>query len=262
MSKIGKNIRKIRVVKQLSQASFAQIFNLARPSVGAYEEGRSEPRIETIVQIGQYFGISIDDLLNKELTINDLYRFDPLKKKNGTEPIKETASINTLVLNTIVVRAENQQEYSGNFSNNTYLDSLPRYHFPGIKVVNARAFEAEGDSMAFDGKGILQGDLLICTSMVPKPSNLTNGKVYALVCENRILIRRYKSGDKKMIFLCDNPDWPAEEYSPKEIMEIWQADAIFSRSLGPPLQLKGRIEDLEQKYFDLAEKIRDLEKNK
>ena len=34
MSFIGKNIKKIRTVKNLSQAGFAQLFNLARPSVG------------------------------------------------------------------------------------------------------------------------------------------------------------------------------------------------------------------------------------
>ncbi|MCZ6899785.1 MAG: transcriptional regulator, partial [Bacteroidetes bacterium] len=34
MSYIGKNIKKIRTIKKLSQAQFAQLFNLARPSVG------------------------------------------------------------------------------------------------------------------------------------------------------------------------------------------------------------------------------------
>jgi transcriptional regulator with XRE-family HTH domain len=76
MGIIGKNIRKIRTVKKLSQAAFAELFNLARPSVGAYEEGRSEPKIDTLIQIAQYFGISIDSLLTKELTINDLFNFN------------------------------------------------------------------------------------------------------------------------------------------------------------------------------------------
>ena len=262
MSKIGKNIRKIRVVKQLSQASFAQIFNMARPSVGAYEEGRAEPRIDTVVQIGQYFGISIDDLLNKELTINDLYRFDPLRRKNATEPLAEPSPRNTQVLNTLMVSLENHQAYAKDFSNSAFLDSLSKFHFPGIKVVNARAFEAAGDSMAFDGKGILQGDLVICSHTIQKPSLLQTGKIYVLVTINGLSIRRFKSGEKKIIFLCDNPDWPAEEYTPKVLSEIWQAEAVYSRSLAPPLPLKGRIEDLEQKFFDLEQKIKSLEKDK
>ena len=51
MSFIGKNIRKIRTIKKLSQADFAKIFELARPSVGAYEEERAEPKVDTIIQI-------------------------------------------------------------------------------------------------------------------------------------------------------------------------------------------------------------------
>ncbi|MTI32320.1 helix-turn-helix domain-containing protein, partial [Xanthovirga aplysinae] len=49
MSYIGKNIRKIRSVKKLSQAAFAQLFDLGRATVGAYEEGRAEPKIDTII---------------------------------------------------------------------------------------------------------------------------------------------------------------------------------------------------------------------
>jgi DNA-binding XRE family transcriptional regulator len=55
MGVIGKNVRKIRTVKKLSQAAFAEIFNLARPSVGAYEEERSEPKLETVIQIASLF---------------------------------------------------------------------------------------------------------------------------------------------------------------------------------------------------------------
>ena len=74
MSQIGQNIRKIRSAKKLNQTQFAEIFNLTRGSVGAYEEGRAEPKIDTIIQIANYFSLSIDLLLNKEITVNDLFQ--------------------------------------------------------------------------------------------------------------------------------------------------------------------------------------------
>ena len=40
MSYIGKNIKKLRSVKGLSQAKFAELFDIKRASIGAYEEGR------------------------------------------------------------------------------------------------------------------------------------------------------------------------------------------------------------------------------
>ena len=76
MSFIGKNIKKIRTVKKINQVDFAELFGLARASVGSYEEGRAEPKVDTIIAIANHFGISIDLLLKKELTVNELYRFD------------------------------------------------------------------------------------------------------------------------------------------------------------------------------------------
>lgn len=80
MSYVGKNIKKIRSVKNLNQTQFAEIFDLKRASIGAYEEGRAEPKIATLTEIAKKFGISVDELLNKELSVNDLFHFDIFKK--------------------------------------------------------------------------------------------------------------------------------------------------------------------------------------
>ncbi|MEP5132314.1 helix-turn-helix domain-containing protein, partial [Nonlabens ulvanivorans] len=76
MSFFGKNIKKIRGIKSLSQQAFADLFDLKRGTLGAYEEGRSEPKIETIIKIANYFSISIDDILTAELTVNQLLKFN------------------------------------------------------------------------------------------------------------------------------------------------------------------------------------------
>lgn len=75
MSHIGKNIRKIRISKKLTQTEFAELFDLKRTAVGSYEEGRAEPKIETMVKISEYFKISLDQLLKQELSINDIFHF-------------------------------------------------------------------------------------------------------------------------------------------------------------------------------------------
>ncbi len=76
MSNIGKNIRKIRTSKGLSQAAFAELFGLTRASVGAYEEGRAEPKLEAIVQIAKYFSFTLDKILMDELTVNEIHQFE------------------------------------------------------------------------------------------------------------------------------------------------------------------------------------------
>ena len=75
MSFFGKNIKKIRVAKKMTQTEFADLFNLKRTAVGSYEEGRAEAKIDTIIKIADYFKLSLDQLLRKELTINDIFHF-------------------------------------------------------------------------------------------------------------------------------------------------------------------------------------------
>lgn len=72
MSHIAENIVKLRKVKHLSQTKFAEIFSLTRASVGAYEEGRAEPKLDKLIEIAHYFGLTLDQLVTKQLTENDI----------------------------------------------------------------------------------------------------------------------------------------------------------------------------------------------
>ncbi len=76
MSNIGKNIRKIRTTKGLSQSAFAELFGLTRASIGAYEEGRAEPKLDAIVQIAKHFSFTLDKILMDEVTVNEIYQFE------------------------------------------------------------------------------------------------------------------------------------------------------------------------------------------
>jgi len=76
MSNFGKNIKKIRFAKKLSQTQFAELFNLKRTALGAYEEGRAEAKINTIIEIAKYFNLTLNKLLTEELTVNDIFHFN------------------------------------------------------------------------------------------------------------------------------------------------------------------------------------------
>ncbi len=104
MSYFGRNIRKIRNAKNISQTQFAQLFSLTRASIGAYEEGRAEAKIDTIIAIARHFEISVDMLLLQELTLNEIFHLSKRTKSlseslNPLQPTQNTdnKSINTLI---------------------------------------------------------------------------------------------------------------------------------------------------------------------
>ncbi|SDI69277.1 helix-turn-helix domain-containing protein [Chryseobacterium jejuense] len=72
MSFFGTNIKKIRQVKGLSQKAFADLFDLNRGVISSYEEGRAEPKIETILKVASHFSLDLDKLLTETLQVNQL----------------------------------------------------------------------------------------------------------------------------------------------------------------------------------------------
>ncbi|HAN76370.1 MAG TPA: transcriptional regulator, partial [Bacteroidales bacterium] len=88
MSYFGHNIKKIRTVKNLSQQAFADMFNLKRASVGAWEEGRAEPKLDTMAEIAEAFEISLDTLVRYDLKINELLKFEGVEQMPfGEQPL-------------------------------------------------------------------------------------------------------------------------------------------------------------------------------
>jgi len=59
----------------MSQTEFADLFELKRTALGSYEEGRAEAKIDTVIKIADYFQLTLDQLLRKELTINEIFHF-------------------------------------------------------------------------------------------------------------------------------------------------------------------------------------------
>lgn len=96
MSYIGKNIKKLRSVKGLSQAKFAELFDIKRASIGAYEEGRAEPKTDTIIMIANEFNLSLDNLLARELTVNQLSGFNLSNEEKANNISKPVISPNLI----------------------------------------------------------------------------------------------------------------------------------------------------------------------
>lgn len=278
MSFIGKNIKKIRTVKKLSQASFAELFNLARPSVGAYEEGRAEPKIDTILAMASHFGLSTDALLRKELTVNELYSLDILKgefdptqmppalgkssrqeqqaeKKGSTAALPAPAGIP-------LVDRESALEYIINVDKRDFINKLPAIALPAKGKGEKRAFEYSGQEMYHHGSGLREGDILLCQLLKKEEmAKLETEKIYLFVTPQRLVVRRLQQADKKGVDLkADNPAFDPIHLSETEILEIWEVKGVWSTHLSAPANLESRMLLLESRLESLESKLTMLQK--
>ena len=67
---VDSNLKFLRKKNGLTQAQLAEKLNIKRSLVGAYEEGRAEPRLSTLVNISRLFDISLDQLVTFDLSKN------------------------------------------------------------------------------------------------------------------------------------------------------------------------------------------------
>lgn len=262
MSYVGKNIKRIRSVKKLSQADFAKLFNLARPSVGAYEEGRSEPKIQTLLDIAQKFNLSVDILLTKELTVNDLYKLDMLNDKfdqmhGGKKEPVEVVKTNAIGL----VRAGRFPEYIANHQKRDFLNALPPVDLPLSFKGEARAFEVYGREMDYNHAGIHHGDLLLCKKEEPSPASLVPGHVYVVVTQDQVIIRRLKHLDaQKLSLMADDPNFSNIEVPVNDqLLEVWEVKGVFSTYMNPPKLVDEKVMLLENTVKDITERLARLE---
>ena len=69
---IGENIKRLRKQQEIKQAVLASKLNIGRQTLSAYERGVTLPDVHALIEIADYFGVSLDELTGRsELIIPD-----------------------------------------------------------------------------------------------------------------------------------------------------------------------------------------------
>ncbi len=63
IKKIGKNIKKLRLKKGLTQLDLAVVCNFEESSIGRLENGNTNPTIKTLLKVSNALGIKLYELL-------------------------------------------------------------------------------------------------------------------------------------------------------------------------------------------------------
>ena len=64
---LAQNLKYLREQKGLSQKDFSADMGLSRATVGNWETGERKPDIEMIIRLAEYFGVTLDDLVLRDL---------------------------------------------------------------------------------------------------------------------------------------------------------------------------------------------------
>lgn len=67
---IGKNLRKLRKKNNLTMKELGQKLNLAESTISGYENGNRKPDYDTLNKFADFFEVSTDYLLGRDITKN------------------------------------------------------------------------------------------------------------------------------------------------------------------------------------------------
>lgn len=174
MQAINKNIKKLRSIKGLSQSEFAKLFDLSRANIGSYEEGRAQPKIDAVTRIANYFSISLDDFVNKELSVNDLSGFSELKDNE----VAPTLSKSTSVISIPFTDHKSIRKFLS-LGKSPEQISVPKAHGADLAVKH-EGHHLEGTD------GISEGDILLLKRI--QSTEIQHGFIHAFWMDNQLTV--------------------------------------------------------------------------
>ena len=86
----SENLMRLRKQKGLSQEEFANEIDVSRQTVSKWELGVSTPEMEKLMQMSNFFGVSVDDLLNSDDITSKTIKVENTNNINETEKAPET----------------------------------------------------------------------------------------------------------------------------------------------------------------------------
>lgn len=219
MSQIGNNIKKLRNVKGLSQQAFGDLFGLTRGNISSYEELRAEPKIEVMLQIAKYFSIPIAELLEKQLTVNEILNFEDYFP---VEPLTENKGMLAKIpfLDREYFRSQDATECS--------LEKRPAIHLPldsnnKFLAVENSSFVPHPVGFAFEEHTILFFEQVTVDILH------TLGDHFGYFDGDTPFFGSYAIAGKEIALVLN--DWKKEVYSAETAPHFWKLFGKFERVL-------------------------------
>ncbi len=254
--KINEAIRALRKRLGLTQDQFSQQLGIKRSLVGAYEEGRAEPRLELLQKMASLAGVSVDDWM-----AGRLHAEEPRGLQRGKEVVVVTVD-NQQRDNISLVPHKAAAGYLNGYADTEYVKDLSTFHLPMLKQGNYRAFEISGDSML----PLMPGTMVI-GEYVEDLMDLKNGKTYVLVTQREGIVYKrvfnYINENGKLFLVSDNRQYAPYQIDAEDVLEAWLAKAYISVQF-PDVESKNdvSVEQLAGLVLELQKEIRDLKSKK
>ncbi|MGJ8745696.1 XRE family transcriptional regulator [Polaribacter sp.] len=218
MNNLSKNIKHLRGLKGLTQESLAEELLVTRSRISSYEENRSSPTIDFLIDFSTYFKIPIDIIIKNDLTKAKDVSFIEVGNKRVLFPITVDSDNENLIE---VIPSKTSAGYLLGYDDPEYIEQLQKIKLPFLPTGKHRAFPIKGDSMLpmKDGsyvvaefvEDIKEAKSGLSYIVVTKDDGMTYKRLENLVVEKQSFLLKP-----------DNPSYQSYEVPVSEILELWK----------------------------------------
>ncbi len=206
------------MLKKRTQEQFAEELSITRSRVSSYEEGRSEPPIETLISFSDYFKLPIDILVKNDLTYATDTSFIEIGNQRVLFPIAVDSSNDNMIE---VVPTEASAGYLLGYDDPEYIEQLQKIKLPFLPTGKHRAFPIKGDSMH-----PMKDGSYVVASFVEDVKDVKNGTSYIIVTKNDGMTykRVYNKIEEEnsLVLVPDNKNYDSYTVPLSEVIELWE----------------------------------------
>ena len=256
------NLRYLRRVHNLTQEALANHLGVSLKKIGSYEEERAAPKLEPLIEIANFFSITLEEFINQDLSIeventttSDL---PELKKYAAAERLRILSITLDRNENEYIelVRLDLEEDYIKGYSDIDFVAGLPKCQLPALPLNHTyRAFEISNSLLAAPTNSIVVGEF------VADWNELKDNEPCIIVSESTgIIFRKIKNqiAQNDTLLLEDtNGQFSSYSVSVEDIEEIWRFAAYISLDFP---EVPTQINQLRQTMQNLQSALEILEK--
>lgn len=204
-------LKELREKAGYSQQGFADAIGVKQSTVGNWEAGAREPKFEIMERLADFFGVSVDYLLGRDVTHNYADSLKPSKDGSKWIPV-----LGTVVAGIPLEAIEDIIDYE---------EISPQMAAQG----DFFALQIKGDSME---PKMSSGDIVI----VRAQNDCDTGDIaIVLVNGDEATVKRIKKGPEGLMLIPNNPAYEPMYYSNAEIESL-------------PVRVIGKVVELRAKF--------------
>jgi len=258
---IGNNLKLLRNRLKRSQEEIANELNLTRSSYSGYENNVAQPNLEILIQLSDYYKVSIDELVRKDFETFKESEWEKIDRGIYADVKGQHMRVLTSVVDEhnddliefVPIKAS--AGYTAGYADPDYIKVLPTFHLPFLsKDRKYRSFPIKGDSMP----PVVEGSFVV-GEFVQNWMSIRSGTPCIVITKDEGIVFKVVHNlinSEQSFQLCStNPFYTPYLVHVNDILEIWKFVNYISPEL-PELRLDDN--DLSKSLKSLQQEVHEL----